>query len=581
MNRQRGGIRAIQEKIPWIMAPLGWIDFILTPERWACAISRVTTWFTRVVVIDSTRPARVLSRLLRVFSLIRAGLLARSAILRRVAWQIRKFIWSMIWAISILFRRWPRKVSIPKEEKPIRLISAPESYADFRAPALIVPASVPCAEKSLGDQIFVQWLHLFQDLYPIVASHQPLASHDPQTRLRQTYSLLYRLVRPPPRWHPDLVQAAKANDLLGALAVGGPFAKLLERAASDSDRYVIDLAYLSDYPVREGLCRLGCKIHYLTRDGKLSVASIDYDNEFISPGDSKWELVEHIALAALLTHLTVWRQGMEYHVGGLAPVAAITHNMPPAHPIRRLLAAHTAQTLTTNYFTHLTLRRSGFDVQGFSFPYDVILRYYDDGARAFDISRLDVQADAARRGIPDTLDYPYLPQALQYYALFESYVRSYVDHVYADESALQRDIPAHIWFDSLDRYLVRGIRGYVSALTKENLIKLCTLIIYSLTVAHSENSLWDYAVSMPTTVRQDGLPQSLGQVQLLMNFQLLITTHASLLMHDFSHLALDAGAAKIMRSLQASLAALQRSMENEPDRYWRVYPKDLAASVSA
>jgi hypothetical protein len=52
-------------------------------------------------------------------------------------------------------------------------------------------------------------------------------------------------------------------------------------------------------------------------------------------------------------------------------------------------------------------------------------------------------------------------------------------------------------------------------------------------------------------------------------------------MADFTHLALDEGAAAIMRDFQSSLHALQTRMESEPDRYWRIYPSDLEASVSA
>ena len=175
------------------------------------------------------------------------------------------------------------------------------------------------------------------------------------------------------------------------LAAGGPFAKLLERSDTSPDRYVIDLAHMSDYPVRDGLCRLGCKLHFTATNGQLSVTGIDYEGQTVAPGTDRWELTERIALAALVTHLTVWRQGMEYHVGGLAPVPVVTHNLlPPRHPVRRLLAPHLDQTVLTNYSTHLTLRRSGFDVHGFSFPFDSLLRYYDDGARAFDIRRLDV-----------------------------------------------------------------------------------------------------------------------------------------------------------------------------------------------
>jgi hypothetical protein len=52
-------------------------------------------------------------------------------------------------------------------------------------------------------------------------------------------------------------------------------------------------------------------------------------------------------------------------------------------------------------------------------------------------------------------------------------------------------------------------------------------------------------------------------------------------MADFTHLALDAEAADIMRDFQTSLRSVQTWMESEPKRYWRIYPSDLEASVSA
>ena len=117
--------------------------------------------------------------------------------------------------------------------------------------------------------------------------------------------------------------------------MGGPFAKLLERSPDDGERYFIDLQYLGNYSVRPGLCRLGSKIHFANGDGGLRVTGVEYQGETIAPGDARWDFAERIALAGLMTHTTVWRQGMEYHVGGFAPVEIITHNMQPNHPIRR------------------------------------------------------------------------------------------------------------------------------------------------------------------------------------------------------------------------------------------------------
>ena len=193
---------------------------------------------------------------------------------------------------------------------------------------------------------------------------------------------------------------------------------------------------------------------------------------------------------------------MQYHVGGLAAIAPITHNLPADHPLRRLLAPHIAETTYTNFHTHLTLRRSGFDVTGFSFPYETILRFYNDGARRFDLAEMDVRASAARRGMDrKSIAYPYLDQALRYLKLVESYVKAYIDIYYHDDGAVAEDRELQIWFDAIDMYLNNGIRSYVPSLSKANLAKLCAVYIYSVTLEHEENTLWHYAVFFPPRSR--------------------------------------------------------------------------------
>jgi hypothetical protein len=574
-------LQAIQSRFPWVMKPMDMVTTLVTPGRWTYVVDDVASRLSDASDIDTTRLGHVLMRVTNVLSPVRSALLSRSETLRELDWQARRWFWAVTWVSTAAFTRYPRPVSIPRDEEPIRLLSAPETYPDFRAPSLVVPSDVPYAEKSLITDFFVQVLQLLQDVYPIVASHQPIAASDPIERLEYAYTWLYRAVRTPPRWHPDLVEASKSHNLLAALATGGPFAKLLERAAPESNEYGIDLLYLDTYDVKPGLCRLGCKIHFVEAEGDLTVSGIERDGRTIAPGEAGWEMAERVAIAGLMTHLTVWRQGMEYHVGGLAPVPVVTHNIPAAHPIRRLLAPHMSQTMLTNTSTHLTLRRSGWDVLALSFPYDTLMRYYDDGARAFDIRRLDIRADAKRRKIPETLNYPWLPQAERYWDVIEGYVRAYIEHHYRNESDLQADAVAHEWFETLDRTIRGGIRVYVSTLTKENLIRLCTLIIYSVSVAHSENSLWDYAPFMPPMVRADGVGPSVGDVQLTLDFQMIICSPTSLLLHDVSHLALDRDAAAIMRDFQTNLLRLQRDIAGQPDRWWRLLPREVQASVSA
>ena len=160
-------------------------------------------------------------------------------------------------------------------------------------------------------------------------------------------------------------------------------------------------------------------------------------------------------------------------------------------------------------------------------------------------------------------------------------MREYVDHYYPDEASLAQDVAAQIWFDSLDRHIVHGIRGYVPTLTKANLVKLCALFIYTVSVEHEDNTMWNYATFLPATVREDGGGESVGQVQAILNFEMVIASAANKLMIDASHVALDPAGAAIMKRFQSRLKALQQQMENEPSQHWHIYPKSLEASISA
>lgn len=574
-------IQSIQERFPWLMRPVVWLDTLLTPRRWRIVPERAAAAIERLLTRDTSGLARRVNAATRGLSTLRARVLADRPGLMQVAWRFRKTVWSTVWTGIAVMRLWPRRVPVPAADVPIRLIPAPESYRDFRSPTLVVPSDVPRPEMTLPGAITVQMLHLLQDVYPIISTHQPPAAAAPDQRLRQAYSWWYRLLRTPPRWHPELMHADRESNLLGVLGVGGPFAKLLQRRDGRSADYLIDLDYLRRYPVRDGLARLGTRIFFREHEGRLRTTGIEYQDQLAEPGQRDWPFFERLAQCSLLTHTTVWRHGMQFHVGGVAPFAVVTYQMPPQHPIRRLLAPHLADTLSTNFHTHLTLRRSGFDVTGFSFDYETILRYYDDGAKYFDIARLDPRHDVSVRGIGDTLAYPHQPQAVMYLQLFEDYVRRYVDVYYPDEASLAGDGAAAAWFEALDRTLVRGIRHYVPALNKQSLVRLCALFIYSVSVEHEDNTMWDYAVFLPATVRADGRPESVGQVQSVQDFQVIISSATNRLMNDASHVALDARGARVMQDFQASLVDLQRTLQAGPDHYWRIYPKNLEASISA
>ena len=175
-------LRDVQRRAPWVMAPVELFTFLVTPRRWVCFADRIAGWLMRVLAPDTTGLAKFLGTLLGPFTRLRSFLLTRSAPLRVVDWWFRKYFWTFAWGFAVGLQRWPRCANVPREEKPIRLLTAPETYPDFQAPSLVVPSTTPCAESSLVTDLSVQLTHLFQDLYPIVSTHQRDASTDPRKR---------------------------------------------------------------------------------------------------------------------------------------------------------------------------------------------------------------------------------------------------------------------------------------------------------------------------------------------------------------------------------------------------------------
>lgn len=571
-------LQGLQERHPWLMRPIEVLDRVLTPARWPAWFGG-HVWASFDLLPDTRTSAKALAAALHkrdATSTHRPGRLARA-----LEWRVRRGVWSLLWAIPVAYISRPKRVPVPRTEPAIRLIPPEHRHADFKAPSLQVPERIPTEEASLIGRIVIELLHFLQDVYPIITPGQPPASSDPARRAAAAYPLAFRLVRPAPEWHPELAAAHADGTLLEVLAVGGPFAKLLERASTEPDTFAIDLRYLSAYPVRAGLLPLGCRMNFAQRGASLKLTSIEYEGRKLVPGDARYPLVERVAQCALLTHTTVWRHGMQYHVGGLMPFVVASHNLPPNHPLRRLLAQHVHETIFTSYHTHLTLRRSGFDVTGFSFSFETILRYYDDGVRYFDFGRLDPRLDSPRRGIPDTLDYPYLEQATRYFALIESYTRDYIGQYYPTDEAVRGDSDLVRWFEAIDAQTVGGIRSHVPELTRSAVSWLCAVFIYAVTVEHQENTLWEYLPFLPTSVRADGQEQSVGEVQSGMNFLFVIASATNRLMRDRSYLALDVAGAAIMRRFQSGLEELQAEYDARPDRYWMVPPRILDASVSS
>jgi hypothetical protein len=175
----------------------------------------------------------------------------------------------------------------------------------------------------------------------------------------------------------------------------------------------------------------------------------------------------------------------------------------------------------------------------------------------------------------------YHAQALEYWDAFASYVSAYIGYYYGTEAQLVNDRELERWFGEIDRWVPNGVRAYTGELSRESLGRLLTLFLYSVTVEHEENTQWKYAPFLAPTVHADGSGPTVGEVQTVMNFQFVISSAQNKLMRDFSRLAPDAGGAAIMKAFASRLRQIEAEFSKKPDRFWKVLPSELEASVSA
>src|SRR5436190_17814593 len=112
--------------MPWLMRPVAFVDFLLTPRRWAPpALQAWAARFSAELTRDSLPLARRLGRMFAWVSRLRAAMLRDRPGLQRVAWFVRQQIWAAVWSFIVVSRLWPRRTAVPRADVPVRLITAP------------------------------------------------------------------------------------------------------------------------------------------------------------------------------------------------------------------------------------------------------------------------------------------------------------------------------------------------------------------------------------------------------------------------------------------------------------------------
>jgi hypothetical protein len=420
----------------------------------------------------------------------------------------------------------------------------------------------------------------------------------------------YRGLWPKAPAFPDTL--AMANDRLASLAVRGPFAGYLRRADAAgfpepariptgvlrAGDYLIDMSVFDDMPVKPGLMKPGGIGVFGVEGGRLCTRGIAREGVLVSPDSATYALTERALLCALNTHLTTLAHNATAHLSFVTPMAvATTNELPPDHPVRRLL--HWAfQTVLIGNFELATFQIVGpksFAAELFSHEYPTMVRLINQHVERFRIADLDPERDVERRGMAETpFEQPRRDNLLSFWRITKDFVHRYLALYYANDGAVAADDALQRWRDTLDRLLPGGladdtgwIGGGPGPLTLETLERICSIYIHLSTVTHDQlnNVVWNYSTLnflIPTVVPASGEHQDQR-----LSFDFITTLigtwkRFNMLLDGISILALDDGARNLMNGYiddlgKVDLALAEAGRDREPDF---TYARNLNFSVS-
>jgi hypothetical protein len=421
--------------------------------------------------------------------------------------------------------------------------------------------------------------------------------------LDEIYPARYRTTWPqPPIVPPEL----EADDILAALAVGGPFAMYLQKASTldPADRdaagvrpndFVIDMRSFDRYEPKAGLLAPGGLAIFRVDGDHLRTRGIRYENRLHEPGDGGFDRARRALLCALNTHLTTLVHNVTFHLAYVTPMAvASTNELPTDHPIRRLLhpAFHTALVGNYELAKFQIIGPRGFATTLFSHEYPTLVHIINDHLERFRPADLDPEVAVERRGLDGAkIALPFWDDQLALWRIAREYVDAYVGNYYADDAAVADDPKLQQWLEALDRLFPSGLyddHGYLTAgesLTRAMLTRVCATVLHTSSTAHDvvNNAVWDYSTLnyvVPTVVPESLEPQDVRLSFDLMNTIIGTWKPYNMLIDGVSVLALDEDGRQIMDDYVKALVDRQKVMDTEAHRAGRAYPNELNPSVS-
>jgi hypothetical protein len=510
------------------------------------------------------------------------------SIKRPLSWTLRKRFWDKI-AITKFRGNRPADIPLPSDEgRRIETIPMASKFPAIPIENIVVADHVPADEASRAKRSVYEFQVGMYSIYPPMQAGLPSIDEDPENALREAYSDGHRRCFPAPVI-PAEYQGDDAPEL-ETLAVASPYACYLETAPEGG--YHWDLRHLGDYEIHEHLEPLQVRVVFDVDPAarRLRTRHIETALGVCAPNDRDWPLAKKIALCALSTHLSLVRHFNWVHLASGAHIAVATRNqLPSDHPLCRLLWPHIFGTQYSNEIVTKGQMSPGGEFDSiFSFTHRGMCKLFADTYEAYDITVIDPERDAARRGLKTgDFDTPSQINLERLFQVFHAHAERYVRAYYATDSAIRNDADVQKWLAQLEQLIPNGIRRmHGDDTTRASVARLVAAFIYLATVQHDilGTGMWNYQMwvnKQPVRVYKDREREPLDVYQRLINANFNLNVSRRKLMDDFSYFGLDPKGIAEFTKFREELRALQRDMEMETFAHWKVYPAMLEANINA
>ncbi len=505
-----------------------------------------------------------------------------------MSWKLRKRFWNTLLTLKFKGNK-PTTIPAPIDNKRmIRPVPLDAVYGDIPISDILVADHIPSDEISRLKKLFGKFQVKMSSLYPAMQAGLLPIDEDADAALEEAYTKAHRKLFPAPEL-PSELEISDVSELLGSIAVKGPFAGYLEK---DDNILQWDLRDLDKYEHRPGLRRLGVRVLFEVDDETRSLRAYQIESALgvSKPGDTEWPSAAKLALCALSNHTSLVRHWNWVHLACGGPFAIATRNqLASDHPLRRLLWPHMFGTQYSNdMIMEVQMNSDGDFPSIFSFTVKGMCHLFSETYRAYRISQINPPMDAEQRGIRNGgFDTPTQDNLEELFSIIRAHTDRYVRAYYRDDAEIRDDEDLRYWLEELERLISNGIGELVSEpLTRDSVSNIAASFIYLGCVQHEVmgTNLWNYQLwthKIPVRVYENGQREPLDVYQRLINANFNLNVSRAKLMQDFSYLALDPEGEILFARFLRELEALNADMTSRPPAHWRIYPHVLEANMNA